>query len=61
MSKIQLIYFNGYAKAEPMRMILHKAGVDYDNHMLSFEDWGAFKKGELPADHILLKYPPTFG
>jgi len=41
--KPTLHYFNFYAKGEPIRMALYKAGVEYTNNVVTFEQWEAFK------------------
>ena len=44
--KPTLHYFNFFAKGEPIRMALYKAGVEYTNHEVTFEQWGEFKGNE---------------
>lgn len=52
-----LVYFNVYARAEPMRMMLKHAGADFKDERVSFEDWPAIKAagkypgGTLPVWH----------
>ena len=41
---MKLVYFNLYARGEPIRMLLWKAGVKYEDHRVSFEMW---KAGDL--------------
>uniref|UniRef100_A0A7S3MRB2 GST N-terminal domain-containing protein n=1 Tax=Favella ehrenbergii TaxID=182087 RepID=A0A7S3MRB2_9SPIT len=53
--KPTLTYFPVHAKADPIRMLLHKAGVDYTNELISFADFGALKaSGALPAGQVPL-------
>ena len=40
---MKLIYFNGKGRAEPARLILAQAGVDYEDHRIEFADWPALK------------------
>jgi len=39
----KLIYFGVYARAEPIRILLHHAKVEYEDKRISFEEWGALK------------------
>ena len=36
--RMKLIYFNGKGRAEPARLILAHAGVDYEDHRIEFSD-----------------------
>ena len=50
-----LIYFNVYGRAEPMRMLLAHANVEFNEERLVADDWpaikasGRFVSGTLPA------------
>ena len=50
-----LHYFNLYAKGEPVRKALWKAGIEYTDHPITFEEWPTFKVleklpyGQLPV------------
>ena len=43
---MKLIYFNGKGRAEPARLILAQAGVDYEDHRIEFADWPALKSSK---------------
>lgn len=49
----KLHYFPVYARGEPIRMLLTHAGVDYEDHVITFEDWSNWKEkmpnGVMPA------------
>ena len=49
----KLYYFNLYARAEPIRMILAKAGAQWEEQRVEFSEWPALKatmpNGQLPA------------
>ena len=55
MSEITLHYFDVLARGEPLRIILTYAGVEFTDHRIPFEEWGALKTsnfaefGQLPA------------
>ena len=34
-----LYYFDVYGRAEAIRMALHKAEVEWEDHRIPFEDW----------------------
>ena len=42
-----MYYFNLYGRAEPTRMALWKAGVEFEDKRIGGDDWTAFK--ETPA------------
>merc|ERR1712018_746260 len=52
-AKIKLTYFNLRGRAEPSRLILAQAGVDYEDHRIEREEWPALKPktpcGQLPV------------
>jgi len=41
--KGKLIYFGAYARAEPIRMLLNHANVQFEDVRISFEQWGTLK------------------
>lgn len=43
MGKLQLIYFNATARAEPTRFMLHYKGVDFDDKRVEGEEWEKIK------------------
>lgn len=43
MSKIVVNYFQIRARGEPIRMVLRAAGVDFEDHRVSFADWPSVK------------------
>ena len=45
---IKLNYFGLYARAEPIRMLLNKANVDFVDNRVTFEQWPALKP-TMPA------------
>ena len=50
----RLIYFPLHGRAEAIRMLLFKAGVDYENKLISFEEWGAGKEDGTFAPDLQL-------
>jgi len=52
MGKLKLTYFNGRGRAEPSRLILAQAGVEYEDVRIEFADWPALKStlkfGQMP-------------
>ena len=51
--KPTLVYFTLHGKADSMRMLLHKAGVDYNDERISFADWPARKaSGQFPTGQV---------
>ena len=53
-TKIKLTYFNVRGRAEPARLILAQAGVDYQDIRIEREDWPKVKPSKLS------KYCPNF-
>ena len=49
----KLTYFGVYARAEPVRMLLAHAKVEFEDERITFEQWGALKatmpNGQLPV------------
>lgn len=43
MGKMQLIYFNATARAEPARFMLHYKGVDFEDKRVEEEEWQKLK------------------
>ena len=50
----RLTYFPLHGRADPIRMCLSKAGVDYENKLISFEEWGAGKEDGTFAPDLQL-------
>jgi glutathione S-transferase len=49
MTKPTLVYFAGRGRAEVIRLVLAEAGVEYDEQLVTMENFPAMKKsGELP-------------
>jgi hypothetical protein len=44
----KLTYFGVYGRAEPIRILLAHAKVDYEDKRITFEEWGALK-ATMPA------------
>ena len=40
----KLIYFDFYARAEPIRMALHYCDIPFENALVAFKDWPEYKK-----------------
>ena len=47
---MKLYYFNLYARAEPIRMLLFKAGVQYEDVRVGFPEWDEFKAHHNPPN-----------
>ena len=45
-AKMTLVYFDLYGRAEPVRMALWKAGVDYEDKRVSGDSWAEFKASD---------------
>lgn len=41
--KYKLNYFNITAKGEPIRLLFHAAGVEFEDNRVAFEEWGNIK------------------
>jgi glutathione S-transferase len=53
MTGIVLHYFEEYGRAEPIRLILKQAGVEFIDHMMTQEQWVAFKQsGAAEFGHV---------
>ena len=51
----KLQYFDIHGKAEPMRMLLFKAGAQFTDHRLQREEFAAMKEsGALPSGQVPL-------
>lgn len=54
MAQVTLHYFDGYGRAEPIRLLLKHAGVEFVDHRMTHEQWDAYKQtgaaefGQLP-------------
>ena len=52
--KIKVHYFGLYGKGEPIRMLLLKAGVEFEDHRMTYDEFKAMKEtgalefGQLP-------------
>ena len=46
---IKFYYFDLYAKGEPIRMALSKAGVEYEDIQLTGQSWKDFKESGKPT------------
>ena len=58
-AKPTLTYFSLHAKADPIRMLLSKAGADYVDRRLTFEEFGPLKaSGALPAGQLPIYQVP---
>ena len=49
-AKIKLTYFNGRGRGELSRIILAQAGVEYEDHRITFDEW----KGGLKASKFIM-------
>lgn len=55
MTTTKVYYFQGYGRAEPIRMLLAHAKEQFEDIQYSFEEWakvkaeGKFEFGQLPA------------
>ena len=47
MDKFKLYYFNGYGRAEPLRILLGKYNVDYEDIRVELGDWPGQLKEQL--------------
>ena len=46
-TKVKLTYFNVRGRAEPSRLILAQAGVDYQDVRIAREDWPKIKSSKF--------------
>ena len=47
--KVELLYFDGYGRAEIIRIILNYGGIDFEDKRVSFEEWPQIKPSkQLP-------------
>ena len=54
-TKPTLTYFGVHARGEPIRMLLSKAGVAFNDVTMTFQEWGAAKNsGKYPTGQIPL-------
>ena len=54
---MELKYFDVFGKGEPIRMCLWKAGKEFKDTRLTFEEWGAWKAecpefGQMPLLYL---------
>ena len=55
MTKPKIVYFDARGLAEPSRLILHHADVEFDDVRLSNEEWLALKSGKAKSISLLLQ------
>ena len=46
------MYFNVYARAEPIRMMLKHAGVDFVDERITMEEWPEKKASDFPCKKL---------
>ena len=44
--KVELLYFDGYGRAEIIRIILNYGGVEFEDKRVNFEEWPKIKPSE---------------
>ena len=55
--RFKMSYFDGYGRAEPIRLMLHHAKAGFDDDRISFEEWPkvkASKFGNKPLPQVTL-------
>ena len=52
----RITYFPLHGRADAIRMCLSKAGVDYENKLIGFEEWGAGKEDGTFAPDLQLPF-----
>ena len=45
--KYKLTYFNSRARAEPIRLVLAAAGINYEDVRIKAEDWPKVKQSKI--------------
>jgi glutathione S-transferase len=45
MPQLKLTYFDAPGRAEPIRVALHLAGIDFEDHRVQFPEFAALKSG----------------
>ena len=51
-TNIKLTYFNVRGRAEPARLILAQAGVDYEDIRIEREDWPNYKESKIFSSYL---------
>ncbi|CDW88198.1 glutathione s-transferase [Stylonychia lemnae] len=46
---MKLVYFDVYGRAEPIRMLLNHAKVEFEDFRIGFAEWPALKAGDNPV------------
>jgi hypothetical protein len=46
MSKYKLLYFDGKGRGEPIRLLFHIIGVEFEDVRLSDEEWETVKQSK---------------
>lgn len=62
-ANIKLTYFNLRGRAEPARLIMAQAGVDYQDNRITSEEWAALKPSNFQQAAIqkrMSKSTPSF-
>lgn len=47
MGKFKLLYFAGKGRGQPIRLLLHIAGVDFDDVKVTLKEWKDIKASKV--------------
>ena len=57
--KVQLLYFDGYGRAEVIRIILNYGGIPFEDKRVTWEEWPQIKPSKKLLQGSLLTVTPV--